>query len=179
MRKLTVFVTTHSLILLLLVLTALFISLFILKDLNVEAFPDPSAPSIEIVAIYEGKSAEEVERRITIPLEVGLAGMRSMVRINSVSIYGLSDIKCVFSFDIPYREAKQEVINRLAGISLPDGVQANIIAGDMGEVMQYVVYGSNNLMELRTLQDWTISRYIKTAQGVEDVASYGGFIKAY
>lgn len=179
MRKLTVFVTTHSAILLVLAITIFFISLFIVKDLNVEAFPDPSAPSIEIVAIYEGKSAEEVERRITIPLEVGLAGMRSMVRLNSISIYGLSDVKCRFSFDVSYREAKQEVINRLSGISLPDGVQANIIAGDMGEVMQYVVSGSNNLMELRTLQDWTIGRYIKTAQGVEDVASYGGFIKAY
>jgi cobalt-zinc-cadmium resistance protein CzcA len=179
MRRLTVFVTTHSTILLVLVLTVFAIALFAVKDLNVEAFPDSSAPSVEIVAIYEGKSAEEVERRITRPLEVGLAGMRSMLRINSISIYGLADVKCRFSFDVSYREAKQEVINRLAGISLPDGVHANIIAGDMGEVMQYIVSGSNNLMELRTLQDWTIARYIKTAQGVEDVASYGGFIKAY
>jgi len=179
MKKLTLFVTTHYLILLILVGTLFATSLFVVKDLNVEAFPDASAPSIEIVAIYEGKSPEEVERRITIPLEVGLAGMRGMVRLNSISIYGLADVKCKFTFDISYREARQEVINRLAGISLPDGVQANIIAGDMGEVMQYVVFGSNNLMELRTMQDWTIGRYIKTAQGVEDVASYGGFIKAY
>ena len=62
---------------------------------------------------------------------------------------------------------------------MPDGVQPTIIAGDMGEVMQYVLYGSNNLMELRTIQDWIAGRYIKTAQGVQDVASYGGFIKAY
>ncbi|MCX5816268.1 MAG: efflux RND transporter permease subunit [Proteobacteria bacterium] len=179
MRKLTVFVATHSGILLVLTFTMFIMSLFVVKSLNVEAFPDPSAPSIEIVAIYEGKSAEEVERRITIPMEVGLAGMRGMERINSISIYGLADVKCKFSYDISYREAKQEVINRLAGISLSDGVQGNIIAGDMGEVMQYVVSGSNNLMELRTLQDWTIGRYIKTAQGVEDVASYGGYIKAY
>ncbi|MCX8021316.1 MAG: efflux RND transporter permease subunit [Syntrophorhabdaceae bacterium] len=179
MRRFTVFVSTHSTIILILILTIFATSLFIVKDLNVEAFPDPSAPSIEIVAIYEGKSAEEVERRITIPLEVGLAGMRSMTRMNSISIYGLANIKCRFTYDVTYREAKQEVINRLAGITLPDGVQANIIAGAMGEVMQYIVAGSNNLMELRTLQDWTIGRYIRTAQGVEDVASYGGFIKAY
>jgi cobalt-zinc-cadmium resistance protein CzcA len=179
MRRLTVFVITHSGLVLVIAFTAFLIALFFVKDLNVEAFPDPSAPSIEIVAIYEGRSAEEVERRITIPLEVGLAGMRNMHRLNSISIYGLADIKCRFSYDISYREAKQEVINRLAGISLPDGVQANIIAGDMGEIMQYVVEGSNNLMELRTIQDWAIARYIKTAQGVEDVASYGGYIKAY
>ncbi|HVN96581.1 MAG TPA: CusA/CzcA family heavy metal efflux RND transporter [Syntrophorhabdaceae bacterium] len=179
MRKWTVFITTHGLLLLILTGTAFLVSLLAARDLNVEAFPDPSAPSIEIVAIYEGKSAEEVERRITIPLEVGLAGIRGMQRLASVSIYGLSDVKCTFSYDIPYREAKQEVINRFADMSLPDGVQPNIIASDMGEVMQYAVYGSNNLMELRTLQDWTIARYIKTAQGVEDVASYGGYIKAY
>ena len=112
-------------------------------------------------------------------MEVGLAGMRGMERLSSVSIYGLSDVKCKFSYDIPYREAKQEVINRLTDITLADGVQPNIIASDMGEVMQYVLYGSNNLMELRTLQDWTVGRYLRTAQGVQDVASYGGFIKAY
>ncbi len=179
MRKLTVFVTTHSVLLLVLSITLFLMALFVVRDLNVEAFPDPSAPTVEIVGIYEGKSAEEVERRITVPMEVGLAGMRGMERLSSVSIYGLSDIKCKFSYDISYREAKQEVINRLTDITLPDGVQPNIIAGDMGEVMQYVLYGSNNLMELRTLQDWTVGRYMKTARGVEDVASYGGFIKAY
>ncbi len=111
--------------------------------------------------------------------KIGLASMRGLERLNSVSLYGLSDIKCKFSYDIPYREARQEVINRLADTPVPDGVQPNIIASPMGEVMQYVVYGSNNLMELRTLQDWVVGRYLKTAQGVEDVASYGGFIKAY
>lgn len=179
MRRWVIFITDNHLVFLLLSITVFLISLFIMRDLNVEAFPDPSAPTIEIVAIYEGKSAEEVEKRITIPIEIGLAGMRSLERLNSISLYGLADIKCKFSYEIPYREARQEVVNRLANISLPDGVRPNIIPSDMGEVMQYVIYGSNNLMELRTLQDWTVGRYIKTAQGVEDVASYGGFIKAY
>jgi cobalt-zinc-cadmium resistance protein CzcA len=72
------------------------------------------------------------------------------------------------------------VLNRLADIPpLPDGVQPNLIPSPMGEVMQYVVSGSNNLMELRSIQDWVAGRYIRTAPGVEDVASYGGFIKAY
>ena len=179
MRRWIVFVSTHSGLFLMLSLTLFGLSLFLVRELNVEAFPDPSAPTVEIVSIYEGKSAEEVERQITIPVEVGLAGMRGLERINSVSLYGLSDVKCKFSYDIPYREARQEVLNRLADTPLPDGVQPNLIASPMGEVIQYVLYGSNNLMELRTLQDWTVGRYIKTAQGVEDVASYGGFIKAY
>lgn len=179
MRRWIIFITENHVVFLLLTVCAFFISLFLVRGLNVEAFPDPSAPTIEIVAIYEGKSAEEVEKRITLPLEIGLAGMRGMERLNSVSLYGLSDVKCKFSYDISYREAKQEVINRLANTLLPDSVQPNIIPSDMGEVLQYVLYGSNNLMELRTLQDWVVGKYIKTAQGVEDVASYGGFVKAY
>ncbi len=179
MRRLTIFVTTHSGLFLVVAATAFIISLFVVRDLNVEAFPDPSAPTVEIVSIYQGRSAEEVERRITIPIEIALAGMRGLDRVNSVSLYGLSDIKCKFSYSMPYREARQEVINRLADISLADDVKPNLIASPMGEVMQYVLQGSNNLMELRTLQDWTVGRHIKTAQGVEDVASYGGYIKAY
>lgn len=179
MRRWIIFVTENYLVFLLLGLCSFAISLFIIKDLNIEAFPDPSAPEIEAVVIYEGKSAEEVEKRITLPMEVGLASMRGLERLNTTSLYGLCDIKCKFSYDIPYREATQEVINRFSNIVLPDGVQPSIIASDMGEVMQYVLTGSNNLMELRTLQEWVAARYIKTAQGVQDVASYGGFVKAY
>ncbi len=179
MRKWIIFITDHHFVFLLLSLVGFLISLVLVKDLNVEAFPDPSAPEIEAVVIYEGKSAEEVEQRITLPMEVGLASMRGLKRLNTTSLYGLSDIKCQFSYDIPYREATQEVINRFANITLPEGMQPTIIASDMGEVMQYVLVGSNNLMELRTLQEWVVARHIKTAQGVQDVASYGGFVKAY
>jgi heavy metal efflux system protein len=179
MRRWIIFITDNNFVFLLLSFAGFLISLFLVKDLNVEAFPDPSAPEIEAVVIYEGRSAEEVEKRITLPMEVGLASMRGLERLNTTSLYGLSDIKCKFSYEIPYREAVQEVINRFSNIVLPDGVQPTIIASDMGEVMQYVLVGSNNLMELRTLQDWVAGRYLKTAQGVQDVASYGGFVKAY
>ena len=160
MRRWILFIANNRLVFLLLSFVGFLISLFIVKDLNIEAFPDPSPPMVEIVSIYEGRSAEEVEKRITLPIEIGLASMRGMERLNSISLYGLSDIKCKFSYDIPYREARQEVINRLADTPVPDGVQPNIIASPMGEVMQYVVTGSNNLMELRTIQDWIIGRYL-------------------
>ncbi len=158
---------------------AVVVSVYLIKDLNVEAFPDPSPPMVEVVTIYDGRSAEEVEKRITIPIEVALASMRGLERINSASLYGLSDIKCKFSYDIPYMQARQEVINRLNSLTLPENIQPSIIPSPMGEVMQYTLQGSNNLMELRSLQDWTVGRYIKSAKGVEDVASYGGFIKTY
>ncbi len=179
MRRWMIFVSENSAIFLVLGLVSVLVSAFMIKDLNVEAFPDPSPPMVEVVTIYDGRSAEEVEKRITIPIEVALASMRGLERINSASLYGLSDIKCKFSYDMPYLQARQEVINRLGGVNLPDQLEPSIIPSPMGEIMQYTLQGSNNLMELRTLQDWTVGRYIKTAKGVEDVASYGGYIKAY
>ena len=179
MKKWVLFVTNHSLLFLLLIAAAFLLSLLFVKNLNVEAFPDPAPPIVEIVSIYEGRSAEEVERQITVALEVALAGMEGMERINSISLYGLSDIKIKFSYGVNYKEAKQEVINRLANVQLPDAVQPSIIPNPMGEVMRYSITGSDNLLEMRTIQDWTIARHLKTANGVEDVPSEGGYIKAY
>lgn len=179
MKRFVSFVADNALLFFLFGLVVAVVCGLFLKDLNVEAFPDPSPPVIEIVSLYPGRSAEEVERQITVPLEIALSGMRGLHRINSISLYGLSDIKCTFSYDVSYREARQEVINRLSTVSLPDGVTPQIIPNPIGEVMRYVLVGSRDLMELRTLQDWVVARYLKTAEGVEDVASYGGFIKAY
>ncbi len=179
MKRWIVFVTEHHFLFLLLVFGCFFLSFFLAKDLNVEAFPDPSPPIIEIVVLYEGRSAEEVERQITIPTEIALAGMVKLERINAISLYGLSDIKCKFSYDIQYKEAKQQVINRLSSLTLPDNIQPAIIPNPIGEVMRYSITGSDNLMELRTIQDWIVARHIKTAEGVEDVPSYGGYIKSY
>lgn len=179
MKKWVVFVSDNSLLFLLLVSFATLISLFFVRKLNVEAFPDPAPPIVEIVTLYEGKSAEEVEKLITVPVEVAIAGMRNLERVNSISLYGLSDTKCKFSYEASYKEAKQEVLNRLANLTLPEGLQPTVIPNPIGEVMRYTVTGSENLMELRTLQDWVISRQLKTANGVEDVVSFGGYIKAY
>ncbi|SHK33854.1 efflux RND transporter permease subunit [Thermocrinis minervae] len=154
-------------------------SVFLIRGLNIEAFPDPSPPVIEIVALYPGKSAHDVEKRITIPLEIALSGMPGLKVINSISTYGLSDIKCKFSYEVTYQQARQEVINRISMLSLPDQVTPQIIPNPTGEVMRYMLVGNRNLMDLRTIQDWIVIRYIKTAEGVEDVGSYGGYIKAY
>src|SRR5208283_2891832 len=179
MKNWVTFVSDQSLLFLLLIAAIFALSIFFVKDLNVEAFPDPAPPVIEIVSIYEGRSAEEVERQITLQLEIALSGMLGLERINAISLYGLSDIKCKFSYGTAYREAKQEVINRLSEVTLPDQVQPSIIPNPFGEVMRYSMVGSDNLMELRTIQDWTVARYLKTADGVEDVPSEGGYIKTY
>ncbi|MBF0515886.1 MAG: efflux RND transporter permease subunit [Nitrospirae bacterium] len=179
MRKLVLFVSENSLMFMLLTVAAFVLSIFFVKDLNVEAFPDPAPAIVELVSLFEGRSAEEVEREITIPIEVALAGMEGLERINSISLYGLSDVKCKFSYAAKYKEAKQEVINRLSNVTLPENIQPSIIPNPIGEVMRYSVKGSSNLIELRTLQDWVVARHLKTADGVEDVSGKGGFIKAY
>jgi cobalt-zinc-cadmium resistance protein CzcA len=179
MRKWIDFAATHSILLLLLTGALFAVSFIFVKDLNVEAFPDPAPPIVEVVTVFEGKSAEEVERQVTIPIEVALAGMVGLERLNTISLYGLSDVKCKFSYGMDYRQAKQEVINRLANLEIPEGLFPRIIPNPIGEVLRYNVVGSNNVMELRTIQDWTIVRHLKTADGVEDVPTYGGYIKAY
>ena len=179
MNKWITFIAKHSVLLILLTIGLFGLSFFFVKDLNVEAFPDPAPPIVEVVTVFEGKSAEEVERQITVPIEVALSGMIGLERLNSVSLYGLSDIKCKFTYGVNYRQAKQEVINRLANLELPEGVSPRIIPNPIGEVMRYSIVGSNNTLEMRTIQDWVVSRHLKTSDGVEDVPTYGGFIKAY
>ncbi|GBD04093.1 Cobalt-zinc-cadmium resistance protein CzcA [bacterium HR19] len=179
MKRWIIFVSDNALLFLIFGIAFSVSCALFLRNLNVEAFPDPSPPVIEIVTLYPGRSAEEVERQITIPLEIALAGMRGLRRINSISLYGLSDIKCTFSYDVSYMQARQEVINRISIVSLPDNASPRIIPNPIGEVMRYAVVGNRDLMELRTIQDWVIARYLRTAEGVEDVPSYGGFIKAY
>ena len=161
MRNWVIFVTNQSLLFLLLIGTILLVSIFLVKDLNVEAFPDPSPPIVEITSVYEGRSAEELERQITIPLEVALAGMNGLDKINSVSLYGLSDVKCKFIYGINYLQARQEVINRLSMVDLPGGVHPRIVANPIGEIMRYTLVGSDNVLELRTIQDWIVSRHLK------------------
>src|SRR5215813_7638982 len=96
------------------------------KELDIEAYPNPVPPLVEIIAQPDGMSAEDVERYVTVPLEIGLAGMPGLDHTRSQSLFGLSDVKCYFSWAIPYDKARQEVINRLQFIQLPQGVQAGL-----------------------------------------------------
>lgn len=155
------------------------VSIVVVRDLNIEAFPDPAPPILEIVTVNEGHSAEDMEKQITTPLEIALAGMPGLQNINSISLYGLSDIKCKFTYDVSYKEAKQEVLNRLTQATLPASVTPNIVPSAIGEIMRYRVVGNRSLVELRTYQDWVIARYLKTVQNIADIPSFGGAIKEY
>ena len=89
------------------------IGVYSFLHVNVEAYPDPAPPTVEIVALFGGASAEEVERQVTIPLELALAGMPGLDIVSSKSVFGLSDVKVLFNYGVDYKEARQETLNRL------------------------------------------------------------------
>src|SRR5260370_1101509 len=94
------------------------------RALDIEAYPNPVPPLVEVIAQPEGLSAEEAERYTTLPLELGLSGMPGLDHMRSQSLFGLCDVKCYFKWGVDYKDARQEVINRLSFIQLPNAVQA-------------------------------------------------------
>ena len=149
--------------------------------LNIEAYPNPVPPLVEVIAQPPGWSAEETERYVTIPLEVGLSGMPGLDHIRSQSLFGLSDVKCYFDWAISYKEARQEVINRLQFVQLPQGAQAQLSPWNaIGEVFRYRVVGKGySTRELKTAEDWILERQFKQVPGVIDVVSFGGETKEF
>ena len=157
--------------------------------INVEAYPDPAPPLVEVVAQYPGASAEEIERRVTVPLEKLLAGMPGLTSQRSKSLYGLSDIRNQFDYGVDYWAARQEVINRLPSVqNLPPGVTPQISPeSPTGEIYRYSLSSPKDalgrdvytLNDLKALQDWTLEREFKSVKRVEDVTSFGGTVKRY
>jgi heavy metal efflux system protein len=152
--------------------------LFAYKQLNIEAYPDPVPPMIEIVTQNPGQSSEEIERYITIPIEVQMAGIPFVTSIRTISLTGLSDVKVQFSYDLSYREASQLVINRLSQLGpLPNGAQPFIApTSPIGEIFRYRVVGppGYSVTDLKTIQDWILLRRLKSVPGVIDITSWGG-----
>ncbi len=169
-------------------MVGLFIAVFIggliaFKQLNIEAYPDPTPPMVDIVTQSPGLSAEEIERYITIPIETQVAGIKNLKTIRTISLYGLSDVKLQFSFDYTYDEALQQVLNRLSQLSpLPGNVQPGISPlSAIGEIYRYRLVGPPNysVLDLKTLQDWVLQRRFRAVPGVIDVTGWGGKTKTY
>ncbi len=153
------------------------------QHLNIEAYPDPTPPMVDIVTQSPGLSAEEIERYITIPLETQVAGIKNLKVIRTISLYGLSDVKLQFSFDYTYDEALQQVLNRLSQLApLLNNAQPQISPlSPIGEIYRYRLVGPPNysVLDLKTLQDWVLQRRFKVVPGVIDVTSWGGRTKTY
>jgi cobalt-zinc-cadmium resistance protein CzcA len=151
--------------------------------LNIEAYPDPVPPLVDIVTQSTGQSAEEIERYITIPLEIQMAGIPNLSAIRTISLFGLSDVKVQFTYDFTYQQAEQWVTNRLSQLAaLPNGAQPQISpTSPIGEIFRYRVVGPPNYssMDLKTLEDWVLERRFKAVPGVIDVTGWGGKTKTY
>ena len=151
--------------------------------LNIEAYPDPVPPLVDIITQNAGQSAEEMERYITIPLEVQLAGIPHLTAMRTISLFGLSDVKLQFTYDYSYEEAEQKVLNRLSQLQpLPNAASPQISpSSPIGEIMRYQVIGppGYSVMDLKTLEDWVLERRFKAVPGVIDVTGFGGKTKAY
>src|SRR6202158_1119726 len=153
------------------------------KQLNIEAYPDPTPPMVDIVTQSPGLSSEEIERYITIPIETQVSGIKNLRTIRTISLYGLSDVKLQFSFDYTYDEALQQVLNRLSQLApLLGNVQPGISpVSPIGEIYRYRLAGPPNysVLDLKTLQDWVLQRRFRAVPGVIDVTGWGGRTKTY
>jgi cobalt-zinc-cadmium resistance protein CzcA len=152
-------------------------------NLNIEAYPDPVPPLVDIVTQSTGQSAEEIERYITIPIEIQMAGIPNITAIRTISLFGLSDVKVQFSYAFTYDEAEQRVINRLAQLAaLPNGALPGISPeSPIGEIFRYRVVGppGYSVADLKTIEDWMLERRFKAVPGVVDVNGWGGKTKTF
>ena len=151
-------------------------------SLPIEAFPDVSDIQVQVITLYPGRAAEEVEKQVTIPVEVALAGVPHSVRMFFHTQFGLSFVVRTFDEKATDYFARQQVMERLSGADLPPGVQPSLapLSTPIGELYRYRLKGeTQSPRDLRTLQDWVVEQQLKTVAGVADVVSIGGLVKQY
>src|SRR3954449_11186507 len=158
------------------------IGVFAFSAMNIEAYPDPAPPITEIIAQWPGQSPEEVERYVTIPLEIAVSSTPGLKYIRSNTVFALGFLRLQFEYGRDYYFVRQQVINRLKDASLPTGVQPVISpAGGISEIFRYQLVGPPgvDLIQLKTLQDWVVERRLRIVPGVADVSVLGGKTKEF
>src|ERR1700704_1617535 len=183
MNAVVAFALKHRVLMVVLFVMMLAGGIMAFRDLNIEAYPDPTPPMVDVITQSPGLSAEEIERYITIPIEAQTAGLRGLTSIRTISLYGLSDVKLQFSFDLTYEQALQLVLNRLSQLpALPNGAQPQISpVSPIGEIYRYRLAGppGYSVLDLKTLQDWVLQRRFRAVPGVIDVTAWGGKTKTF
>ncbi|HET7453250.1 MAG TPA: efflux RND transporter permease subunit, partial [Thermoanaerobaculia bacterium] len=145
--------------------------------LPVDAYPDLSPPMVEIITQWPGKAAEEVERLITVPIEVEMNGLSKMTTLRSISLYGLSDVRLTFENGTDNYFARQQVFERIPDLALPDGVSPSVapLFSPSGLIYRYVLESPDRSpMELKTIEDWIVERQFRSVPGVADDSGFGG-----
>jgi cobalt-zinc-cadmium resistance protein CzcA len=151
--------------------------------LPVEAFPDVTDTQVTVISLYPGRAAEEVEKQVTVPLEVALSGLPGAVRMFVHTQFGLSFLIITFDDGVNGYFARQQVVERLREVDLPDGAQAQLapFSTAIGEIYRYRMKGPPGVgpRELRTYEDWIVERALRQVPGVADIVTLGGLIKQY
>ena len=149
--------------------------------LDIEAYPDPSPPLVDVITQNPSWSAEQMEQQVTVPIETALNGMPRLQYVRSVSLFGLSDVKLYFDFDSDYFRDRQEVLNRLQTVTLPQNLQPQLSPWSaVGEIYRYQLKGEGyGLNEIKATQDWFVRRELKQVPGIVDVTTFGGTTKQY
>ncbi len=155
--------------------------LYSFTQLDIEAYPDPVQPMTEVLTLPTGLSAEEVEKLVTVPTEYGMSGMLHLTSMESISLYGLSDIRLYFDWDSDYEFDRMQTINQLQFVTLPQGIVPGLSAENpIGEIYRYTVQGpDHNLVKEKQVEDWICEKQFKTVPGVLDVSGFGGLTKEY
>jgi cobalt-zinc-cadmium resistance protein CzcA len=154
------------------------------KNLPVEAYPDVANTWVQIISQWPGRAAEEIEQQITIPIEIQVNGIPHLLHVRSASLAGLSVVNLIFDDDSDNDWDRQKVLERLSTVTLPPNVNAQIGPdfSPIGQIYWYTVENRNpayDLMEIKSLQDWVISKYIRSAPDVVDDSSFGGITREY
>jgi len=150
------------------------------RSLTIEAFPDPTDTQVNVITLFPGQPAEEVERQISLPIERALNGTPGLLRLRSLSLFGLSYVTLTFDDSADPLFARAQTLERLRSADLPDGVTPELgpFATPIGEVYRYTLAGAGgDPMRLRTLQDWVVRPRLLRVLGVADVVSYGGLVR--
>jgi cobalt-zinc-cadmium resistance protein CzcA len=167
-----------------LVLTGAFavFGVFTFSKLKIEAFPDVTNVQVMVITLFPGQAAEEVEKKVTIPVERALTGTPRVLVQRSITSFGLSQVIMTFEDDVDIYWARQQVAERLPDADLPPGVSASLGPNDtpVGQIYQYTLESDHHTpTELRSWQEWVVSKHLMRVAGVADVVSFGGFIKEY
>jgi cobalt-zinc-cadmium resistance protein CzcA len=151
-------------------------------NMPIEAFPDVTNTEITIITQWPGRSAEEVEKFVTIPIEIAMNSVQGKTSLRSTSIFGLSYVKIIFDDGWVDKDARMQVNSLLGNATLPEGINPNVQppTGPTGEVYRYTLRSSfRDVRELKTMQDWVIDRQLRSVPGVADINSFGGEAKTY
>lgn len=148
----------------------------------IEAFPDVTNTQIIIVTQWQGRSAEEVERFVSIPIEIAMSSVQSKTSVRSITMFGLSVVKIIFEDNVEDFFARQQVNNQLRGVDFPAGVEPDVQPpyGPTGEIYRYVLNSKKlNSRDLLTVQKWVVDRQLRSISGVADIVTFGGRDKIF